>query len=97
MRHAFSYGYNDTAALSPWEGYILYRFRHTAIGQLLCLRRVETEKLAQAGFGDFLADAHVSRLKGKCDDNNEVYWLIQFVTVPDTNRLTVNSKVQELK
>ena len=49
-------------------------------------------KLAQAGFGDFIADARVSRLKGKCDDNKEVYWLMQFVTVPDTNRLTVIAK-----
>jgi hypothetical protein len=46
---------------------------------------------------DFVADARVSTLKGKCDDNKELYWLIQFVTVPDTNRLTVNSKGQELK
>jgi len=55
--------------------------------------RVEAVKLVRAGFGDFLAEARVRRLKGKCDDNKEVYWLIQFVTVPDTNRLTVNSKV----
>jgi len=89
----FSLGYNDTAALSSWERYILYPFRLTVISQLLCLIRVEAAKLAQAGYGDFLADTHVSRLKGKCDDNKEVYWLIQFVTVPDTNGLTVNSKV----
>jgi len=37
--------------------------------------RVETMKLAQAGFGDFLADARVSRLKGKCDDNKEAYFV----------------------
>ena len=37
-------------------------------------------KLGQAGFGDFLADCRVGRLKGKCDDNKEVYWLIQFDT-----------------
>jgi len=78
MRHAFSLGYNDTAALSPWESYILYRLRLTAISQLLCLSRVKAAKLAQAGFGDFLTDGRVSRLKGKCDNNNEVYWLIQF-------------------
>jgi hypothetical protein len=93
MRHAFSLGYNDTAALSPWERYILYPFQLRAISQLLCLIRVEAVKLAQAVFGNFLADAHVSRLKGKCDDNKEVFWLIQFVTVPDTNKLIVNSKV----
>ena len=81
----FSLGYNDTAALSPWERYMLYHFGLTAISQLLCLRTVEAVKLAQTGFGDFLADARVSRLKGKCDDNKELYWLIQFVTVPDTD------------
>jgi len=59
--------------------------------------RVEAEKLGQAGFGDFLGDTRVSRLKGKCDYNKEVYWLIQFVTMPDTNRLIVNSRVKELK
>jgi len=37
--------------------------------------RVQAVKRAQAGFGDFLADSGVSRLKGKCDDNKEVYWL----------------------
>ena len=75
----FSLGYNDTAVLSPWERYILqvYLFRLTAISQLLCLIKVEFAKLAQAGFGD-LAIARVSRLKGKCDDNKEVYWLVQF-------------------
>jgi len=87
MRCDFSLGYIDIAALSPWERYILYPFRHTAISQLLCLIRVEAEKLGQAGFGDFLADARVGRLKRKCDDNKEVYWLIQFVTVPDANKL----------
>jgi len=30
-------------------------------------------KLGQAGFEDFLADTSVSRLKGKCDGNKEVY------------------------
>jgi len=47
----FSLGYNDNAALFPWERYILYPFRLTAISQLLCLTRVEAEKLGQAGFG----------------------------------------------
>jgi hypothetical protein len=37
--------------------------------------RVETVKLAQAGFWDFLADTRVSRLKGKRDDNKEVYFI----------------------
>jgi len=50
-------------------------------------------KFAQTGFGDVLPEARVSRLKGKRDDNKEVYWLIKYVTVSDTNRLTVNSKV----
>ena len=93
----FSLGHNNTAALFPWERYILYPFWLTAISQLLCLGRVVAAKLAQAGFGDFLADARVSSLKGKCDDSKEVHLLIQSVTVPDTNRLTVNGKVQELK
>jgi hypothetical protein len=35
--------------------------------------RVETVKLAKALFGDFLADTHVSRWKGKRVDNKEVY------------------------
>jgi len=34
--------------------------------------RVGAVKLAQAGFGDFLADTRVRRLKGKLDDNKEV-------------------------
>ena len=42
---------------------------------------------------DFLADSGVSRLKGKCDDIKTCILLIQFVTVPDTNTLIVNSKV----
>ena len=37
--------------------------------------RVEAVKLAQAGFGDFLADTRVGRLKGKRDDNKEVYFV----------------------
>jgi len=32
-------------------------------------------KLAQTGFGGFLDDTCVSGLKGKCDDNKEVYIL----------------------
>jgi len=43
-------------------------------GRLISLRRVEAVKLAQAGFEDFLADTHVSRLKGKRDNNIEVYF-----------------------
>ena len=35
--------------------------------------RLEAVKLAQAGFGDFLADTRVSRLKGNRADNKEVY------------------------
>jgi len=37
------------------------------------LDRVEAVKLAQAGFGDFLADNRVRSLKGKRDGNREVY------------------------
>jgi len=71
----FSWFYNHSAVLSPWEQYILCPFWRTSIRQLLCLLRVEAVKLAQAGFGDFLADSGVSRLKGKCDDNKEVYFV----------------------
>ena len=49
-------------------------------------------KLAQAGFEDFLADTRVGKLKGKRDDNKEVYFVIKFLTVPDTNKLIVNIK-----
>jgi len=31
----------------------------------LCLIRIVAAKLAQAGFGHFLADTHVRKLKGK--------------------------------
>ena len=72
MRHAFSYGYSHIAALSACEQYILCPFRHTSIRQLLCLMTVEVVELAQAGFGDFLADSGVSRLKGSRDGNKEV-------------------------
>jgi hypothetical protein len=37
--------------------------------------RVEALKLAQAGFGDFLADIRVRRLKGNRDDNKEAYFV----------------------
>ena len=32
-------------------------------------------KLAQTGFGDFLAGNGVRRLNGKCDGNKEVYFV----------------------
>ena len=32
-------------------------------------------KLARAGFGDFLADIHVSSLKGKRDGDKELYFV----------------------
>ena len=35
--------------------------------------RVETEKLAKTGFGYFLADSRVRKLKRKRADNKEVY------------------------
>jgi len=37
--------------------------------------RLGPVKIAQAGFGDFLADSGVSRLKRKRDDNKEVYFV----------------------
>jgi len=36
---------------------------------------VQAVKLPQAGFGDFLVDTRVSRLKGKRDDNKAVYFV----------------------
>ena len=50
-------------------------FRRTSIRQLLCLIRVEAVKLAQAAFGDFLADTCVRKLKGERDDDKEVYFV----------------------
>jgi len=46
-------------------------------------------KLSKVGFGNFLADTRVSRLKAKRDNNKGVYLLIQFVTVLDTSKLIV--------
>jgi hypothetical protein len=37
--------------------------------------RVEAVKLAQAGFGDFLADNRVRKLKGEHEDYKEVYFV----------------------
>ena len=37
--------------------------------------RAEAVKLAQAGFGDFLADTRVRKFKGKRDGNKEVYFV----------------------
>ena len=59
--------------------------------------RVEAVKLAQAAFGDFLADTRVRNLKWKRDDNKECILLIQLLIVPDTNQLIVNIKLQKLK
>ena len=50
-------------------------------------------KLAQAGFGDFLADTRVRKLKRKHEDNKEVCLLIKYLTVPDINKLMVNIKL----
>jgi len=47
-------------------------FRHISIRQLLCLIRFEAVKLAHAGFGDFLTDTRVRKLKVERDDNKEV-------------------------
>ena len=62
----------------------------TSIRQLLCLTGVEAVKLAQAAFGDFLADICVRKLKGERDGNKEVYFVD---TVPDTNKAIVNIKL----
>jgi len=37
---------------------------------------IEAVKLAESGFGDFLADTGVSRFKEKRDDNKEVYFAV---------------------
>jgi len=55
--------------------------------------RVEAVKLVRAGFGDFLADARVRRLKGNVTTIKRCILLIQFVKVPDTNKLIVNFKL----
>jgi len=60
---------------SAWEQCILRPFRHTSMGQLLCLMRLEAVKRAQAGFGEFLADSLMCRLEGKRDDNKEEYFV----------------------
>ena len=54
------------------------------------LRRLEAVKLVQTGFGDFLADSRVSRLKGSVTAIKRCNLLIQFLRVPDTNKLIVN-------
>ena len=72
----FILDYKDIAAFSPRELYILYHFRLTAISKVFCLRRKEVVNLGQAGFGDFVPDGRVRRLKGKCDENKDVYCLI---------------------
>jgi len=53
-------------------------------------------KLAQTGLG-LLSGHSCEQVEGKRDDNKEVYLLIQFLTVPDTNNLIVNIKVYKLK
>ena len=57
-------------------------------------------KLAQAGFGDFLAmflaDTGVSRLKGKRDGNKEVYFVDTICNSAGHN-LIVNIKVYKLR
>ena len=57
-------------------------------GSCLCLIRLQAVKLGQAGFGDTSWLTLVwGSWKGRRDYNKEVYLLIQFVTVPDTNNL----------
>ena len=48
---------------------------------------------AQAEFGDFLADTRVRGLKGNDTIIKTCILLIQFLTVPDTNKLIVNIKL----
>ena len=54
-------------------------------------------KLAQAGFGDFLADTRVRRVKGNVTIIKMCILLIKFVIVPDTNKLIVIIKLKILK
>ena len=42
---------------------------------MLCLMGVEAVKLAQDGFGDFLAATRVRKLKAERDDTKEVYFV----------------------
>jgi len=93
MLRAFSYCYSHIAALLPCEQYSLCPFLYTLIRQLLCLMTLEATKLAQVGFGDFLADSGVSRLKGNVTIIKRCILFSQFVTVPGTNKLIVNIKV----
>jgi len=55
----------------------------------LSLRRVEAVKLDKLG-EDFLVDTGVSRLKGSVTIIKRCILLVKFLTVPDTNNLTVN-------
>ena len=49
--------------------------------------------LAHAGFGNFLADTRVNMLKGKHDDNKEVYFVDAISNSARHNELIVNIKV----
>ena len=50
-------------------------------------------KLAHAGFGNFLVDTGVNTLKGKRDDNKEVYIVDTISDSAGHNKLIVNIKV----
>jgi hypothetical protein len=69
----FSLGYYDIATLSPRERCRLYTVVLAAIGKMLCSRTLEGVKLGPTGFGDFLAEARVGRLKGIFYNNNEMF------------------------
>jgi len=56
MRHAFSLGCNDSAALSFWEQDILYPFSSYIIRQLLCL--IERGSEASTGWVRGLLSGH---------------------------------------
>ena len=60
--------------------------RLTSIRQLLCLNRVEVVKLTQVGFGDFLANTRVRKLKESVTIIKKDF-VIKFLTVPNTNKL----------
>jgi hypothetical protein len=61
------------------------------------LIREVAEKLGQKRVSETTGGGHSRKYVEReiRDDNNEVYLLISFLTVPDTNNLTLNSNLQK--
>jgi len=93
MRHAFSSGYNHTAALSPWEQYILYPFRHASVIQLLELEESIYREANTGWVWGHLNGHSCEQVKGSVTVIKRYILLIQFLTMPDTNNLIVNIEV----